>query len=195
MTIEEIKSLLIIVGSFSTGLIVSLFIFYLMFRYYLSSYLAQKGQNLATKEDIEEITRKIEDVKLTFALPLEEFKSRNQLKLVALERRLQVHQEAFTLWREVYGALHTEEIGKVILRCQDWWEKKCLYLEPEVRNSFVAAYGAANTQRMLVQSLQNYETINANMKVVTDFPNILFKAMELPLLNSTDIIPVITEIK
>jgi hypothetical protein len=36
-------------------------------RYFLPSYLGKKGENLATKEDVESITRKIEEVKIQFA--------------------------------------------------------------------------------------------------------------------------------
>ncbi|XPF93093.1 hypothetical protein ACM9HF_13820 [Colwellia sp. RE-S-Sl-9] len=41
------------------------------FRKFLFSYSSEKGKNLATKEDIESITKKIEDVKLVHAKQLE----------------------------------------------------------------------------------------------------------------------------
>ncbi|MEN6668908.1 hypothetical protein AAJP47_00855 [Psychrobacter sp. B38] len=47
--------------------IASLFIF----RKYLFSYSSEKGKNLATREDIEEITRKIENVKSEYLIELE----------------------------------------------------------------------------------------------------------------------------
>lgn len=43
----------------------------LLFRKLLFSYSTEKGINLATKEDIEEITEKIENVKLDYARQLE----------------------------------------------------------------------------------------------------------------------------
>lgn len=42
-----------------------------LFRKYLFSYSSQKGKNLATKEDVGEITSKIENVKLDYAQQLE----------------------------------------------------------------------------------------------------------------------------
>jgi hypothetical protein len=43
----------------------------LVLRFYLPSYLEQKGKNLATKEDIKEITEKVEAVKAEYAKQLE----------------------------------------------------------------------------------------------------------------------------
>jgi hypothetical protein len=45
-----------------------------LFRKYLFSYSAEKGKNLATKEDIEEITRKVEDVKSGYVAEVERLK-------------------------------------------------------------------------------------------------------------------------
>ncbi len=40
---------------------------FLIIRNYLPSYLSKKAENLATKEDIAEITKKVEEVKIEFA--------------------------------------------------------------------------------------------------------------------------------
>ena len=45
-----------------------------LFRKYLFSYSSEKGKNLATKEDIEEITRKVEEVKTEYLGELERLK-------------------------------------------------------------------------------------------------------------------------
>ncbi|WP_426243433.1 hypothetical protein [Psychrobacter sp. TWP2-1-2] len=45
-----------------------------MFRKYLFYYSSEKGKNLATKEDIKEITREIESVKSEYLVELEKFK-------------------------------------------------------------------------------------------------------------------------
>ena len=45
-----------------------------LFRKYLFSYSAEKGKNLATKEDISEITKKVEDVKSEYVMELEKLK-------------------------------------------------------------------------------------------------------------------------
>ena len=48
--------------------------FYFLFKSLLPSYFSQKGKNLATKEDIEEITGKIESIKANYSLELERAK-------------------------------------------------------------------------------------------------------------------------
>ena len=47
---------------------------------YLPNYFSEKGKNLATKEDISEITEKIESVKNSFALSQEKVKAELQVK-------------------------------------------------------------------------------------------------------------------
>ena len=47
---------------------------------YLSSYMDKKGENLATKEDIEEITRKTEEVQREFKEEFEAFSSDMRFK-------------------------------------------------------------------------------------------------------------------
>jgi len=61
----------------------------------------------------------------------------NQLRLAALEKRLSVHQEAYTLWTELFWNLHNEkDLPNIVMKCQDWWYKNCLYLDPKSRESF-----------------------------------------------------------
>ena len=45
-----------------------------LFRKYLFSYSSEKGKNLATKEDIGDITRKVEDVKTGYITEIERLK-------------------------------------------------------------------------------------------------------------------------
>ena len=44
----------------------SVWIVFFIFRHYLPGYFGKKGENLATKEDIAEITSQIEQVKMEF---------------------------------------------------------------------------------------------------------------------------------
>jgi membrane protein implicated in regulation of membrane protease activity len=50
----------------------------------LKSYGLAKGKNLADKEDIEQLTRLVEDVKQENALVLEHVRGINQLRLAAV---------------------------------------------------------------------------------------------------------------
>jgi hypothetical protein len=111
MSIEEIEYMLSLLGSFGIGAVIFGTIVFLIIKNYLPTYLNEKAKNLAKIEDIEGITRKIEDVKHEYmsqiqglshqnSLILEQARGQHQLRLAALDKRLQAHQEAYALWRE-----------------------------------------------------------------------------------------------
>lgn len=186
MKIDELKLLLTYAGAFGIGGVIFLGVAWLFLRSYLPSYFSKKAENLATREDIAAITHEIEGVKTQYAVLIEETRAKHQLRMAALDRRLQAHQEAFTLWREILGALHTEKIGKVVIKCQEWWEKNCLYLEPKVRDAFVAAYSAAHSHHAYVQARAESKMLNENWDLITKFPNLLFEAIQLPPLTEAE---------
>ncbi len=186
MTIDELKVLLTYAGAFGIGGVVFLGVAWLFLRSYLPSYFAKKAENLATREDIAGITHEIESVKAQYAVLIEDSKAKHQLRMAALDRRLQAHQEAFTLWREILGATHTEGIGKVVIKCQEWWEKNCLYLEPKVRDAFVAAYSAAHSHSAYVRARTDSKSLTENWELITKFPNVLFEAIQLPPLSDAE---------
>jgi hypothetical protein len=186
MTIEDIKQILALVGALGVGAVVAgIFVYYLI-KTFIPAYLSKKAENLATREDIAAITEEIERVKNQYSVLLEELKAKHQLRLAALDRRLQAHQEAFTLWREVFGSVHTDQIGKTVLKCQEWWERNCLYLDPNVREAFVASYSAAHTHSSLVQGRSDPELLKDSWIRITNFPNVLFESIQLPTLTDLE---------
>lgn len=58
------------------------------------------------------------------------------LRLAAVERRLAAHQEAYALWCRLLGNLHRGCVHDIAVECQTWWEKNCLYLDPQSRSAF-----------------------------------------------------------
>jgi hypothetical protein len=186
MTPEELAALKTVFAAFGAGALVAAGIAYLVVKHFLPSYLSEKGKNLATREDIEDITRKVESIRTQYLSLVEELKARHQLRLAAVDRRLQAHQDAFALWRKVMHATHTDEIGKVVIECQSWWEQNCIYLEPSVREAFVTAYSAANDHRSYVQGRVETALVQANWKLITGFPNVLFQAIQLPALSELE---------
>lgn len=57
--------------------------------------------------------------------------------MVALDKRLEVHQQAYSLWREMTRAIHDEDQGyEVLNRAEEWWEKNCLYLDAQSAQEF-----------------------------------------------------------
>jgi hypothetical protein len=66
MTPEELAALKSMLTGFGAGALVAGGVAYLVVKHFLSSYLSEKGKNLATREDIEEITRKVEGVRTQY---------------------------------------------------------------------------------------------------------------------------------
>ena len=169
-----------ILNSLGSGAIAGLVIGLLVKRYF-SSYLDEKGKNLATKEDIAAITHAVERVRLDYSELLEQMKARHQLRLAALDRRLAVHQEAFTRWRELYTAAGSD-MDKIAEDCRDWWNHNCVYLEPKVRDGFLDAINQEykHRARMASNPQDVTEIISDHMGKMFAFPNLLFEAIQLP---------------
>ena len=159
---------------------------------FFRGYLNKKGENLATKEDIAKITDKIEQVKSAYTERLEQTKLNHQLRLAALDRRLEAHQKAYTLWWKLMGVVHDKKsVGGVILECQDWWVENNLYLDAEVRKAFRLAYHSASTYCQIYTELREADPIERQRREkslseswdsVNDAGEAIVKAVELPSL-------------
>ena len=96
---------------------------------------------------------------------IEWYRQRNRLRLAAVDKRLAVHQEAFTLCRrltiastqcdyyvateqghkaEVADMRETREnLNKIVHECFEWFDGHCLYLDVKPRRAFKTACEAA----------------------------------------------------
>ena len=74
----------------------------LFFRHYLVTYVAEKGKNKATKEDIEEITKRVEGVRGQFLAENE--KLRAQLSKLVNVHRVQFEKE-FSILSDIWAKL------------------------------------------------------------------------------------------
>jgi hypothetical protein len=64
---------------------------------------------------------------------------RVQLAASTWSRRLEVHQEAFSLWHQCWSVVHEQNQEKkyqILKKAEDWWFNNCLYLSEDARNSF-----------------------------------------------------------
>ena len=160
------------------------------FRSYLGSYLAKKAENLATKQDIQDLTRLQEEVKAEFEQILERQRTEAQLRLAVVERRFQAHQDAHTLWLKLFQKVYVGEIGEVVMECQEWWEKNSLYLESKTRIAFKLAYHAALNHRDLLKGPRDDDhkkIIEQNWRQIIEAGSMIEDAVNLPSLGVSEV--------
>lgn len=169
---------------------------------FLGSYLRTKGKNLATKQDTEEITKKVESIKAEYAKQLELLvqehriflqgqERKHELSVAALDKRLAAHQEAYALWWELMGSAgKREKAHEVVLKCQEWWVHNSLYLSPEVREAFSQAYHAASFHSDLLTAHGDGKDIRDNWRTIRQAGEVIVKAVALPSWDKEEYKPV-----
>ena len=107
-------------------------------------------------------------------LKISEKERKDRFKLAALDKRLEVHQEALTLWWNLVGALtKPEERRKIAHECEEFWKKNCLYLEDKASDEFQTCYVLANL----------WDTCDKeDKKRIMGVGRYIFRAVELPSL-------------
>lgn len=115
------------------------------------------------------------------------FNRKNALRLAAIDRRLSTHQEAYTLWRKLNSNLFDKQkIHNVVAECQDWWDKNCLYLDPEARMAFYRAYISANNHYLFVEDRSDINLIKKNMADIQAAGIAIVKGVTLPTIGESE---------
>lgn len=155
------------------------------------AYLKAKGTNIAQKEDLKKLTELVESVRSQHAERLEKLAHENrkalefgtrehQLRLAALDRRLETHQQAYTLWRKLVSSVYTEHKCDVVIECQTWWNQNCLYLDSDAREAFVRAYQAANFHSDILRSKTTMEEVKDNWATIIRAGEEIVRGAALP---------------
>lgn len=183
MTIEELKMLFELLGYMGVGAILGGGIIFFILKSFIPSYLSEKAKNLAQKEDIEALTVLVEDVRHKYNSLLEERKERHQLRLSAIDRRLEAHQLALALWRELNSTLGTEDVNETLIKYDNFWNENSLYLEPNARKAFLSAWIAARNIELYKKNGMGNEYMVELYKTINDLGDAISEAVELPPLN------------
>ncbi|MEW6652914.1 MAG: hypothetical protein AB1394_05520 [Bacteroidota bacterium] len=66
------------------------------------------------------------------------YDQKTKFRLVAIEKRLQTHQEAFSWWYKLIWVIHSPSNDRipVITEARKFWLNNCLYLERKTRKEF-----------------------------------------------------------
>ena len=182
MDILGILNILALAGFVITGLIL---------RSYFPKYVEKKAENLATKEDIGEITSIVESIRKENAIELEKLAQEhrfeikgleqlNNLKMAAIEKRLEVHQEAYEL---VFGML--EAVGnrereiEILKKATNFWKTRSLYISEDVREKIDKAMMATNAHSSTLDALSPIRP-EENRKNISDALRAIESAVNLP---------------
>jgi hypothetical protein len=162
---------------------------------FLGSYLRKKSENIATKEDIGKITNEVEKIKQEYSerlqnlahqnqMILEQGNRQHQLRMAALDKRLEAHQKAYALCHKMIHSVYDREIliAPIVYECQDWWVENSLYLTAEAREGvFDACQRVLFHREMLINGRDQREVfVEENWKAINHTLKILVKGVELP---------------
>lgn len=152
----------------------------------LGAYLAEKGKNRATREDIGAITRQVENAREEFNSRLEDLKAHHQLRLIAAEKRLHAHQDAYTKCIQIYDAVwmgDKDGLVNAVQQLEIWYPKNCVFLSPKSRQAIRDHARAAYIQGgLLTRGLSTEELVNAHTHM-QDAVNVILSEVELPSIN------------
>lgn len=93
MTLTELESIIGYFGAFGAGGIIGGGVMWFVVKSFIPAYLAEKGKNHATKEDIGLITKEVESVKAEFALQLKELEHQKTLLTEGFKSSLSQQQD------------------------------------------------------------------------------------------------------
>jgi hypothetical protein len=159
---------------------------------YFGAYLSKKGENLATKEDVADITRLEEEVRHDFRTLSERIRAIGSMRIAAIDRRLEAHQQAYSLWLKLLRSVHNERNTEQIAQCERWWEANNLYLDPSVRKAFKQACAAAAVHPLFLQGERSQEAIQQikeNWAQIVDVGEAIENAVKLPSISEVLDIP------
>lgn len=152
---------------------------------YWGAYSAEKAKNRATKDDIKEITTKVEEVRNEFNTQLANLNAHHQLRLLAAERRMQAHQDASYWWNKLFCALTAsdETFKELHKQAENWFRKNDLFLGKETRSAFFVAL-CGFTRHRIYWRLDDLEKLyEVNKEIMSLFP-VLHEEVSLPPLSS-----------
>jgi len=96
-------------------------------------------------------------------------------RMAALDRRLEIHQEAYRLWHEMVSAFHDPKKGpETAARCQQWWFDNCLYLDAKSRKEFfqcareACLYGVLKDPNNLAETTARFKRIQNVFKLLEE---------------------------
>jgi hypothetical protein len=173
MTGDDYKFVIQTLGSLGIAAVASGAAIYLFLKTFASTYLSEKGKNLATKEDIAKITRTVEEVK-------SELQARHTFRFAALDRRVLAHQNAYTCARELIRTLPTggQDFDSALVNCQKFLDENSVFLEAKALLALESANQAGLFLRM-GDGIDRKSVVEFRKEILSA-PNAIRDALGLP---------------
>lgn len=157
---------------------------------YFSNYGAQKGKNLADKEDIQTLTNLVESVKAQHAAEIERIKAHLQLRGALLEKRLAAHQHVFTLLkRAMICASNRERSTQVRNELETWMDENCLWLDEQTRESVWEACRAIHPYGESVRNKLSLEEQSEVFQPLLRAQSLVVASIDLPSVSTAELDP------
>src|SRR5258706_10485015 len=117
---------------------------------------------------------------------MSEANRKQQLRLAALDKRLQTAQEAYKLWMRLRRLPRYDEpddgvpIEKILRDCLDWWETHSLFLSAEARMAFYKAWNAARDLAAYRDSHPNRKDLKIRYEEIDQAGRVIEESVFLP---------------
>jgi hypothetical protein len=90
---------------------------------------------------------------------IKEKESKDKFRFSALDKRLDKHQEAYSLWEKMRLHAHSsdENVDKnaMLTHCRQWWEDNCLYLTEQSSARFAQCIVSVGSYRLYTIMLRD----------------------------------------
>jgi hypothetical protein len=127
------------------------------------------------------------------------FDRKDKFRLVAIEKRLQTHQEAFAWWYKLIWVIHSpsDERIPVISEVRNFWINNCLYLEKNTRKEFDIVINLVNGYSDKLQQAKITLDAVEKDKIRLDYLGNWDRIVQLPKLiqSEVELEPIVPDIK
>ena len=89
-----------------------------------------------------------------------ELERKEKLKMVAIEKRLEVHQKTLKQWEIMRSVIHSPdsvEKSKIVSGVNEFWLNNCLYMEKDTRKKFKEAIWIVSSYKMWLDMYKSME--------------------------------------
>ncbi len=132
-------------------------------------------------------------------LLIQKYDRKDKIRLAAIEKRLQAHQEAYTLWYELSWVIHSSSSNriKVITKARNFWVQNLIYLEKNTRREFDVVIQLVDGYSNKLQQRKETADSKEREKIKQDYMKDWNRIMQLAELiqSEVELEPIVIDLK